>query len=86
MSIWAWALEPKLAAVLSVFGALTGQIISAVSVRRGFRWPVLLPYVLGGLVNKNSKFSTMSSAVSGGAVTGRGIATPSGRPGIVSKL
>jgi uncharacterized protein len=49
MSIWAWTLDPKLAAVLSVFGALTGQIISAISVRRGFRWPVLLPYVLGGL-------------------------------------
>jgi uncharacterized membrane protein YfcA len=50
MSIWAWSLEPKLAAALSVFGALTGQIISAVSVRRGFRLGILFPYVLGGLV------------------------------------
>ena len=35
MSIWAWALQPQLAAILAVFGALTGQIIAAVSVRRG---------------------------------------------------
>jgi phage protein D len=36
------------------------------------------PYVLGGLVNDNSKFSTMSAAVSGGSVTGRGLASPAG--------
>jgi phage protein D len=36
------------------------------------------PYVLGGLVNSNSKFSTMNSAVSSGAVTGRGLASPAG--------
>lgn len=49
MSFWAWALEPRLAAVLSVFGALTGQIIAAVSVRRGVDAKRLLPFVLGGL-------------------------------------
>ncbi|HZC72430.1 MAG TPA: phage baseplate assembly protein V [Jatrophihabitans sp.] len=36
------------------------------------------PYVLGGLINDNAKFSTMDNAVSGGAVTGRGFATPAG--------
>ena len=36
------------------------------------------PYVIGGLVNDNSSFSSMSSAVSSGAVTGRGIASPAG--------
>jgi len=36
------------------------------------------PYVLGGLVNDNAKFATMDTAVSGGAVTGRGFATPAG--------
>jgi phage protein D len=36
------------------------------------------PYILGGLVNDNSKFSTMDSAVNGGAVTGRGLASPAG--------
>ncbi len=36
------------------------------------------PYVLGGLINDNSKFATMDAAVSGGAVTGRGFGTPAG--------
>ncbi|CAM3424646.1 sulfite exporter TauE/SafE family protein [Paracidovorax anthurii] len=49
MSFWAWTLEPRLAAVLAVFGALTGQIIAAVSVRRGFDARRLLPFVAGGL-------------------------------------
>ncbi|MEG1747924.1 MAG: phenylalanine--tRNA ligase subunit alpha, partial [Oscillospiraceae bacterium] len=38
MSFWAWVLEPQLAAVLSVFGSLTGQIIAAFTVRREFHW------------------------------------------------
>jgi uncharacterized protein len=50
MSVWAWAVEPKLAAVLATFGALTGQVIAAVTVRRGFDRALLLPFVLGGLV------------------------------------
>ncbi|MFT3720189.1 sulfite exporter TauE/SafE family protein [Pseudorhodoferax sp.] len=50
MSFWAWALEPRLAAALTVFGALTGQLIAAVSVRRGFDARRLLPFVLGGLL------------------------------------
>lgn len=49
MSFWAWALEPRLAATLTVFGALTGQILAAVSVRRGFDLKHLLPFILGGL-------------------------------------
>ncbi|MFT4193287.1 sulfite exporter TauE/SafE family protein [Ottowia sp.] len=50
MSFWAWALEPRLAATLAVFGALTGQILSAATVRRGFEGRRLLPFVAGGLV------------------------------------
>jgi uncharacterized protein len=50
MSIWAWTLNPQLAAALAVFGALTGQIIAAVTVRRGFDVQRLLPFILGGLV------------------------------------
>jgi uncharacterized protein len=50
MSLWAWTLQPQLAAPLAVFGALTGQIIAAVSVRRGFKWQRLLPFIAGGLV------------------------------------
>lgn len=49
MSFWAWVLDPRLAATLAVFGSLTGQIIAAVSVRRGFDVKTLLPFVLGGL-------------------------------------
>jgi uncharacterized membrane protein YfcA len=49
MSLWAWTLEPQLAAALAVFGALTGQVIQAVTVRRGFNWQRLLPFVAGGL-------------------------------------
>ncbi|MCM2253475.1 MAG: sulfite exporter TauE/SafE family protein [Ramlibacter sp.] len=49
MSLWAWTLEPRLAAALAVFGALTGQIIAAVSVRRGFNLRRLLPFIAGGL-------------------------------------
>jgi uncharacterized protein len=49
MSLWAWTLEPVLAAVLAVFGALTGQIIAAVTVRRGFDLTRLVPFVAGGL-------------------------------------
>jgi uncharacterized membrane protein YfcA len=49
MSFWAWVLDPKLAAVLAVFGALTGQLIAAVTVRRGFDWARLAPFLLGGL-------------------------------------
>lgn len=50
MSIWAWTVEPRLAAALAVFGALTGQIIGVFSVRRGFDWRLLLPFLLGGVV------------------------------------
>lgn len=50
MSVWAWVLEPQLAAVLAVFGALTGQILAALRVRRGWDWALVWPYVAGGLV------------------------------------
>lgn len=49
MSIWAWTLEPRLAATLGVFGALTGQIIAAFTVRRGFDLARLAPFLLGAL-------------------------------------
>lgn len=49
MSVWAWTLEPQLAAVLAVFGSLVGQVIAAVTVRRGFSWRKLAPFLAGGL-------------------------------------
>lgn len=48
MSFWAWSLDPKLAAALAVFGALTGQIIAALTVRRGFKLRALAPFLAGG--------------------------------------
>lgn len=50
MSIWAWTVDPRLAAVLAVFGALVGQIIAAVTVRRPFNRTVLLPFLVGGVL------------------------------------
>jgi uncharacterized membrane protein YfcA len=49
MSFWAWGLEPKLAAVLAVFGGLTGQVFAALTVRRGFDRSTLVPFIVGGL-------------------------------------
>jgi uncharacterized protein len=49
MSVWAWTLEPKLAASLSLFGSLTGQLIALFMTRRPWNWKTLLPFVLGGL-------------------------------------
>lgn len=50
MSLWAWTVDPQLAAVLAVFGGLTGQVIAAVSMRRGFDARLLWPFLAGGLV------------------------------------
>ena len=50
MSFWAWVLEPRLAAMLAVFGALTGQMVAAFSVRRGAALKTLVPFILGGLI------------------------------------
>lgn len=49
VSFWAWALPPQVVAVLVVFGSLIGQLLAVASVRRGFQWRVLWPYLLGGL-------------------------------------
>jgi uncharacterized protein len=49
MSIWVWGLSPQLAAVLAVFGSLTGQIVGWFSLRRALDLRTLLPFLLGGL-------------------------------------
>ena len=48
-SLWAWTIEPRLAVPLVVFGGLTGQVVAAFSVRRGFDVKLLWPFILGGL-------------------------------------
>jgi uncharacterized protein len=49
MAIWAWVLDPALAAPLVVFGSLVGQLLSAGTIRRGFDARRVLPFVLGGV-------------------------------------
>lgn len=50
LSIWTWAVEPQLAAPMSVFGALMGQLVALPWVWRGFDVRKLLPLVTGGLI------------------------------------
>ncbi len=50
LSFWAWALPPQLAAVLAVFGGLSGQMLAAFTVRRGFDAKRVLPFIVGGLL------------------------------------
>jgi uncharacterized membrane protein YfcA len=50
MSFWVWVLDPRLAAVLAVFGALTGQVFAAFTMRRGFDVRRVAPFVAGGLL------------------------------------
>jgi uncharacterized membrane protein YfcA len=49
MSIWVWGVDPKLAAVMAVFGGFTGQVISVLRVRRGWHVSILWPFVVGSL-------------------------------------
>lgn len=49
MALWVWTIEPRLAASLAVVGALTGQLLAAATVRRGWDWRALAPFIVGGL-------------------------------------
>ena len=50
MSIWVWGVDPQLAAIMAVFGGMTGQIISAIRVRRGWHFSILWPFVVGSVI------------------------------------
>lgn len=50
MAIWVWGVDPQRAAVMAVFGGVTGQIISVLRVRRGWHVSLLWPFVLGSIV------------------------------------
>lgn len=50
MSFWVWGIEPRVAAVMAVFGSLSGQLLSALTVRRGLSASTLLPFLAGGAV------------------------------------
>lgn len=47
LSVWAWAIEPSLAAAMAVGGGLCGQVFSAVTVRRGLHARELAPFLAG---------------------------------------
>ncbi len=50
MSIWAFGLEPRVAAVMAVFGGMTGQWLSALTLRRGLHFDRLWPFLAGGAI------------------------------------
>lgn len=50
MSFWVWGVDPRVAAVMAVFGSLTGQIVAVVTSRRAFHLPALAPFLVGGAV------------------------------------
>ncbi len=50
LSVWAWGVDPRLAAVLAVFGSLVGQLVTLPFVWRGMSLRRTLPFVIGGLV------------------------------------
>jgi uncharacterized membrane protein YfcA len=49
MSVWVWGIEPRVAAVMAVFGGLVGQVLSLFTVPRSLRFGVFLPFLLGAL-------------------------------------
>ncbi|KQP18131.1 sulfite exporter TauE/SafE family protein [Pseudorhodoferax sp. Leaf267] len=49
LSVWAWALDPQLGAVLAIFGGWVGQVIAAFTMRRRVDKGLLWPFVAGGL-------------------------------------
>jgi uncharacterized membrane protein YfcA len=50
MSFWVWGIDPRIAAVMAVFGSLTGQIIATFSVPRSLGLRDLAPFLAGGAV------------------------------------
>ena len=50
MSIWVWGVEPRVAAVMTVMGGLSGQLLQAFTVRRGLRLAALAPFLAGAVV------------------------------------
>jgi len=50
MSFWVWGIAPNVAAVMTVFGGLTGQLLSAATARRGLNLPLLAPFLVGGAI------------------------------------
>lgn len=50
LSIWAWAVQPELAAPMAVFGSLVGQVITIPIIGAHFRFRGLMPFIIGGVI------------------------------------
>jgi uncharacterized protein len=50
MSVWVWTLDPRLAAVMAVWGSVVGQVVGLFSLRRGWQWPTLWPFLAGAVL------------------------------------
>jgi len=50
LSVWAWALDPRLVSPMIVFGSLVGQLVSLGGMRRTLEWRRLLPFLIGGVI------------------------------------
>ena len=50
LSIWVWGLDPRLAAVMAVFGSLSGQLVAAFLGERQWHATTMFPYLAGGLL------------------------------------
>jgi uncharacterized membrane protein YfcA len=50
MSFWAWSVAPQLAGPLVVFCSLVGQLVAIGSIRHGFDWRLVLPFIAGGVL------------------------------------
>jgi hypothetical protein len=49
MSVWAWSIEPQLAAPMVVFGSVVGQLLAFGTVRRSFDVRRAMPFIIGGV-------------------------------------
>jgi uncharacterized membrane protein YfcA len=50
MSVWVWGIEPRVAAVMAVFGGLLGQLLSVFTVPRALRLGMFMPFLTGAVV------------------------------------
>ena len=50
LSVWAWGVDPALAAPMAVFGSLVGQLVTLPIVGRHFNFRGMVPFVVGGVI------------------------------------
>ncbi len=50
LSFWVWQIDPKLLALMGVFGSFVAQLLSMGAVRRSFEWRKLMPFLVGGAI------------------------------------